>query len=96
MPIQDTAEMVELIEKYFLAVGDKACCFEDLKPYLALEGQDLSRLSTFLDSLVLSLVRRYVLAFSFHCLIHGRPLLLNLDGASMFINCDVTTFRNHN
>jgi N-terminal acetyltransferase B complex non-catalytic subunit len=39
------------MQQYFLNVGDKACCFEDLKPYLQLETDDLSLWTQFLDSL---------------------------------------------
>lgn len=37
------------MEGYFGSLGDKACCFEDLKPYLGLNGEDLSRWSKFLE-----------------------------------------------
>ncbi|KAF5315874.1 hypothetical protein D9611_004760 [Ephemerocybe angulata] len=45
----------ELLEKYFAVVGDKACCFEDLKPYVILEDEQRSRWTTFLEQLHISL-----------------------------------------
>ncbi|KAJ7685258.1 actin cytoskeleton organization protein [Mycena polygramma] len=47
----DTNRMVDLMKRYFEEIGDKACCFEDLKPYLALEGEDAARWLSFLQSL---------------------------------------------
>ncbi|KAJ4487875.1 actin cytoskeleton organization protein [Lentinula aciculospora] len=38
----DPTRLLHLMKQYFETFGDKACCFEDLKPYLALEGEDLS------------------------------------------------------
>lgn len=32
--------LVQLMEFYFEQVGDKACCFEDLRPFNSLEGED--------------------------------------------------------
>jgi N-terminal acetyltransferase B complex non-catalytic subunit len=48
--------MVDLMESYFNFIGDKACCFEDLKPYLFLEGTELLRWTSFLESIPLSSV----------------------------------------
>ncbi|GLB34889.1 putative N-acetyltransferase B complex (NatB) non catalytic subunit [Lyophyllum shimeji] len=47
---QDSGRLVGLMQRYFDQVGDKACCFEDLKPYLALEGEDLARWTSFLEA----------------------------------------------
>ncbi|KAJ7109453.1 actin cytoskeleton organization protein [Mycena epipterygia] len=47
----DTNRMVDLMKQYFEEIGDKACCFEDLKPYLALEADDSDRWMSFLQSL---------------------------------------------
>ncbi|KAJ6630878.1 actin cytoskeleton organization protein [Mycena sp. CBHHK59/15] len=47
----DPNRMVELMKQYFKEIGDKACCFEDLKPYLALTGDDSSAWASFLQSL---------------------------------------------
>jgi N-terminal acetyltransferase B complex non-catalytic subunit len=43
--------MVDLMKRYFQEIGDKACCFEDLKPYLALKGEDAASWTSFLQSL---------------------------------------------
>ncbi|EIN07294.1 actin cytoskeleton organization protein [Punctularia strigosozonata HHB-11173 SS5] len=50
----DPEDVVAAMEKYFDVYGDKACCFEDLRPYLGLEGDRLSRWSSFLQSKQLS------------------------------------------
>jgi N-terminal acetyltransferase B complex non-catalytic subunit len=42
--------LVQLMERYFNEVGDKACCYGDLKPYLQLENEDHSRWTRFLES----------------------------------------------
>lgn len=43
---------------YIERFGDKACCFEDLKPYIALQDADeLRKVTDFLDSLSLEAVR---------------------------------------
>ncbi|RXW20882.1 hypothetical protein EST38_g4951 [Candolleomyces aberdarensis] len=42
--------MNDLLEQYFDVVGDKACCFEDLKPYTILEGAQQERWTTFLKN----------------------------------------------
>ncbi|KAJ7940559.1 actin cytoskeleton organization protein [Mycena leptocephala] len=47
----DTNRMVDLMKRYFQEIGDKACCFEDLKPYLALKGEDAASWTSFLQSL---------------------------------------------
>ncbi|KAK0228730.1 actin cytoskeleton organization protein [Armillaria fumosa] len=46
----DSARMVDLIQQYFEKIGDKACCFEDLLPYIHLDGDDLSRWTSYLKS----------------------------------------------
>jgi len=38
------------MKQYFVQVGDKACCFEDLKPYLDLGDDELLEWTTFLES----------------------------------------------
>lgn len=47
---QDSDRRITLLKQYFLQVGDKACCFEDLKPYLDLEENELLAWTTFLES----------------------------------------------
>jgi hypothetical protein len=48
--MSDKAQMVNLMERYFQNISDKACCFEDLKPYLGLRDDDLSRWTVILES----------------------------------------------
>jgi len=38
------------MQQYFGAIGHKACCFEDLRPYLILEGEDLVQWTSFLET----------------------------------------------
>lgn len=47
---QDSGRRIALMKQYFLQVGDKACCFEDLKPYLDLEENELSEWTAYLES----------------------------------------------
>ncbi|KAJ7774501.1 actin cytoskeleton organization protein [Mycena maculata] len=47
----DTNRMVDLMKRYFEEIGDKACCFEDLKPYLTLDADDSEKWKSFLQSL---------------------------------------------
>ncbi|KAF9464770.1 N-acetyltransferase B complex non catalytic subunit-domain-containing protein [Collybia nuda] len=44
------ARLVTLMEHYFEEIGDKACCFEDLKPYLDLEGNECLKWTSFLEA----------------------------------------------
>ncbi|KAJ3732242.1 actin cytoskeleton organization protein [Lentinula guzmanii] len=46
----DPARLLRLIEQYFETFGDKACCFEDLKPYLSLDGEDLATWTKVLET----------------------------------------------
>lgn len=39
-----------MAENYFSQFGDKACCYEDLLPYLAFEGEELEQWTSFLNS----------------------------------------------
>ena len=47
--ITDAATLYGLIESYFLNFGDKACCYEDLKPYIELEGEELANWTALLE-----------------------------------------------
>ncbi|KAF7304820.1 Actin cytoskeleton organization protein [Mycena kentingensis (nom. inval.)] len=42
----------DVLKRYVNSFGDKACCFEDLKPYVLLEGADLVQWTAFLQSLI--------------------------------------------
>lgn len=56
-PVVDESAMVGLMERYFHLVGDKACCYEDMKPYISLPEADLPRWTSFLESIPVSSVR---------------------------------------
>ena len=43
--------LLSLLRLYIERFGDKPCCFEDLKPYAVLEGEELAKLTSFLDGL---------------------------------------------
>ena len=58
------------MQQYFEKVGDKACCFEDLKPYQILKGEDSIKWTSFLESVTENFVCR--------CTI---PVQNNADGA---------------
>ncbi|KAH8114049.1 hypothetical protein DFH11DRAFT_1768810 [Phellopilus nigrolimitatus] len=51
--------LICLIKLYFERFGDKACCFEDLKPYAVLEGSELSASTR--NSMRTRKLRRHVL-----------------------------------
>ncbi|RDB21137.1 N-alpha-acetyltransferase 25, NatB auxiliary subunit [Hypsizygus marmoreus] len=46
----DPERLVKLMQQYFEKIGDKACCFEDLKPYLELEENDLAQWTSYSES----------------------------------------------
>lgn len=46
----DSGRMLILMKQYFEKFGDKACCFEDLKPYLNPEQDNLSQFRSFLKT----------------------------------------------
>ncbi|KDR81676.1 hypothetical protein GALMADRAFT_58678 [Galerina marginata CBS 339.88] len=47
---QDPRRMLTLLKQYFEKFGDKACCFEDLKPFLDLEKGLLTDFTSFLEA----------------------------------------------
>ena len=49
------------MQQYFERFGDKACCFEDLKPYLTLGAEDLVKWTSFLEAVPASFVSRCVI-----------------------------------
>lgn len=57
----DPSPLVSLMENYFEKIGDKVCCFEDLKPYLGLSGDELLKWTSFLESIPASFVRSITL-----------------------------------
>jgi len=49
------------VQQYFERFGDKACCFEDLKPYLTIEAEDMVKWTSFLEAVPTSFVSQYVI-----------------------------------
>ncbi|TFY72671.1 hypothetical protein EVG20_g343 [Dentipellis fragilis] len=47
----EPSRLVDLLQQYLEQFGDKAAAYEDLKPYVALEGDDLARWTSHLESL---------------------------------------------
>ncbi|KAJ3517170.1 hypothetical protein NLJ89_g669 [Agrocybe chaxingu] len=65
----DSTHLLKLLKEYFEKFSDKACCFEDLKPYIILED-GLDELSSFLEAVptsftTVSELRRLINAFKF-------------------------------
>ena len=50
--------MLSLLRKYFEKFGDKACCFEDLKPYVTPEDDTLTQFKSSLESVSSDFVSR--------------------------------------
>ncbi|OSC97114.1 actin cytoskeleton organization protein [Trametes coccinea BRFM310] len=46
----DSAALNSSLEHYFQSFGGKACCYEDLKPYIELEGDELARWTAMLEN----------------------------------------------
>ncbi|KAI0082628.1 actin cytoskeleton organization protein [Panus rudis PR-1116 ss-1] len=46
----DASELRTLVESYFSQFGDKACCYEDLVPYVDFEGEEFSKWTSFLNT----------------------------------------------
>ncbi|CAA7271640.1 unnamed protein product [Cyclocybe aegerita] len=66
---KDSTHLLKLLKEYFEKFGDKACCFEDLKPYVILED-GLDELTSFLEAvptsfMTVSELRRLINAFKF-------------------------------
>lgn len=47
---------MELLKDYFGRIGDKACCYEDLLPYVLLDGELASQWTSFLEAVASSYV----------------------------------------
>lgn len=56
--LQDPGRLLHLMRQYFEKVGDKVCCFDDLKPYQILEGEDSAKWTSFLESVTEDFVCR--------------------------------------
>ena len=46
--ITDPKVLEDYLKSYFDQFGDKACCFEDLKPYVALDDESLLEWTSYL------------------------------------------------
>lgn len=57
--IQDPKATENYLESYFDRFGDKACCFEDLKPYIALDDEGLAEWTSYLRKTSISMVIRF-------------------------------------
>lgn len=53
---EDPKALKNYLESYFDQFGDKACCFEDLKPYITLEGESLAEWTSFLGQTPVEMV----------------------------------------
>ncbi|EGN93256.1 hypothetical protein SERLA73DRAFT_172175 [Serpula lacrymans var. lacrymans S7.3] len=54
--VSDQTELLTLMKRYYNTFGDKACCFEDTRPYLELPDDSLSAWTSFLESQTVSYV----------------------------------------
>lgn len=61
------------MQRYFNNFGDKGCCFEDLKPYLGLENAELSKWTSFLESVQTSIVGCDCISSLLHTEYRGLP-----------------------
>ena len=53
----DSTTLNSLLEAYFQNFGGKPCCYEDLQPYVELEGEELARWTSVLEKQTASAVR---------------------------------------
>ncbi len=54
--ISDSSALHSLLESYFQSFGGKSCCYEDLKPYIEFEGEDLAKWTAVLEKQTASFV----------------------------------------
>jgi N-terminal acetyltransferase B complex non-catalytic subunit len=52
--------MLRLMQDYFHKTGGKACCFEDLRPFLQLDAGDLMSWTDFLNSIPIAFASIYI------------------------------------
>lgn len=53
---EDPKVLEDYLKLYFDKFGDKACCFEDLKPYIALDGEGLAEWTSYLRQTPIAMV----------------------------------------
>jgi len=58
--VEDPEVLENYLKSYFDQFGDKACCFEDLKPYIVLDGESLAEWTSHLRETSISTVTRPV------------------------------------
>lgn len=58
--IKDPKVLENYLKSYFDKFGDKACCFEDLKPYIVLDDESLSEWSSHLKQTQMATVTQPV------------------------------------
>ena len=54
--VEDPEVLENYLKSYFDQFGDKACCFEDLKPYIVLDGESLAEWTSHLRETTISTV----------------------------------------
>jgi N-terminal acetyltransferase B complex non-catalytic subunit len=57
----DPPRLLNMMQQYFEKCGDKTCCYEDLRPYLVLQGGDLEKWTVLLQSVPAEFVREAVI-----------------------------------
>ena len=54
----DPTALHSLLDSYFQSFGGKACCYEDLRPYIEFEGEDLAQWNAVLEKQTATFVCR--------------------------------------
>jgi hypothetical protein len=90
----DPTRLLDLLKSYLTVFGDKPVCYEDLIPYIAIDGDDLlqwtSHLQNFSHSTVRVLSEKYI---AMPNLVVLRTRLLISNVRLMFTSCYDTTSR---
>jgi len=80
----DPSKIQTLLQKYFTVFGDKACCFEDLKPYLGLDETNLKTWTEFLHEVSPSNVMCFL--FKMNVIVFLTPRQTTLEDLQRLIN----------
>jgi len=86
----DPDRLINLMRQYFETFGDKSCCFEDLKPYTFLEGDEQKSWTSFLEGIESDTVRWHFLMQQqawFNCFFTSSLLLAISNASSILTNC---------
>ena len=81
--MSEPTRLVDLMERYFNEIGDKVCCFEDLKPYTVLGSDEHCRWIAFLESVPSTFVS---LTLPMKFLVIDHVFKLSIDGLRRLIN----------